>query len=286
MESGAVLGAGLPYDTLLSLDWMELDRERHRLAFGGEVYPLDCGKIARTDWDLNSGKWTQRRLRGHNPLSPDHRWLTDLHDGGLDLWDISTGEKRGRLHRVGDVPAKEWEGWEPVSGGGLRQTRIPGVELHFSKDSRFLFVTGLRTVTPVTILFDTRPTFKNPLGASRSQTVGRLWELHTQHEVCTLIDCEEAFLSADGQTLVTRAHANRIKVWDMPPRKPWWAAPAVGGALWALALIAGLDFHERPNRSLVAMLNRLPAPVAAETRPPTASSKKITGSAPTLRRRG
>ena len=129
-------------------------------------------------------------------------------------------------------------------------------------------------------------TFKNPLGASRSQTVGRLWELHTQHEVCTLIDCEEAFLSADGQTLVTRAHANRIKVWDMPPRKPWWAAPAVGGALWALALIAGLDFHERPNRSLVAMLNRLPAPVAAETRPPTASSKKITGSAPTLRRRG
>jgi WD40 repeat protein len=203
MESGEVLAAGLPYGPLLSLEWMEFDRARRRLSFCGQVYSLDRQEIVRTDWDIDSGRWTQRRLRGHNQLSPDHRWLTDLQGDGLDLWDITTGEKRGRLLHAGDVPSKKWGAFKRLPDGALQETQIPGVELCFSKDSRFLFVTGLRRATPDPIYFDQRPSLKNPLGTSRSETVGRLWELQTPREVCTLVDCEGALLSADGQTLLT-----------------------------------------------------------------------------------
>jgi hypothetical protein len=69
--------------------------------------------------------------------------------------------------------------------------------------------------------------------------------------VFTFADCGGVHLSRDGKTLVTRGRHDyrRLKVWDMPPVRPWWAAPAAGGAVWAVILAAGLVVRRLRRRA-------------------------------------
>ncbi len=170
----------------------------------------------------DSGEPRQRLLADRRLVSPDGRWAAEERDGGIDLWDMVTGARCGRLMHPGDREEGYWS--------------------DFSKDGRFLLTPALRSQTAAAHPFDEFPSLKNPLGFSHSERVVRLWEVETRREVFTFPDCGGANLSQDGQTLVTSRdrHADhQIMVWDMPPRKPWWAAAALGAALWALVLGTG-----------------------------------------------
>jgi WD40 repeat protein len=175
-----------------------------------------------TDAHLDSGGPRQRLLADHRLVSPDGRWAAEERDGGMDLWDMVTGDRCGRLMHPGDRQEGYWS--------------------DFSKDSRFLLTPVLRSQMATAQPFDEFPSLKNPLGFSHIERVVRLWEVETRREAFTFLDCGGTTLSQDGQTLVTShdRHADhQIMVWDLPPRKPWWAAPALGTALWALVLCTG-----------------------------------------------
>jgi WD40 repeat protein len=165
-------------------------------------------------------------------LSRDGRWAAEVRDGGIDLLDAATGEFCGRLGRPGD-------------------TTDDRIWPQFTKDGRFLVVERLVSRTAAAIPFDKRPSLKNPLGLSYSEHVARLWDVETRREVFTFPDCNQVHLSRDGKTIVTRGPRDyrHIKVWDMPPAKPWWAAPAAGGSLWAMLLAVGLAVRRLRRRA-------------------------------------
>jgi hypothetical protein len=224
VDGGAVLAAGLPFDPESRLGWMGWDRDRRRLTFVGGERGKVFWTTTRTDYDLASGAVVRHEVPGEpDHLSPDLRWMPEeAGPGATDLWDTASGEKRGRLLHHGDV-------W----GGGGRPS--------FSKDSRFLLVPGLRGETMAAISFDSRPTLQNPIRLTRSSAVGRLWEAETQRELCAFPNCHQGFLSEDGKTVVgISVSNNQVKVWDVPPRRPWGAPLAVGTVLWGLALVTGL----------------------------------------------
>jgi WD40 repeat protein len=66
----------------------------------------------------------------------------------------------------------------------------------------------------------------------------RLWDVETCTELACFDDCIQALYSPDGKTLATAHTDGKVRLWDVPPRKPVLAILGISLVLWLSILIA------------------------------------------------
>jgi len=161
-------------------------------------------------------------------VSPDGKWIGRTTADGVDLFD-TTGAVRGALRRPGDYSA----GWD---GSRSPFSRLHYAGATYSPDSRYLLVTGLSRQGKDLLSSGWLPGWVRR--ASAEGAVARLWRLDDAEEVAAFTRFRQAEFSPDGKTLATLHNDNRIRIWDVPPRKPLVLPLVVSAVMWLAILLA------------------------------------------------
>jgi hypothetical protein len=160
-------------------------------------------------------------------VSPGQRWILVNSSKGAEVWDAGGGGKYLDVHRPNDHAS--------VMIGGLYQMSHSS-KAQFSPDDRWVIASGLSSsqpVSPVQAIFSGK---WNSLNGTESHPVCRLWDVENREEVATFRGCCGAALSPDGRTLLIEDDKDRLRLYDVPPPRPWGVPLALTIATWTFAL--------------------------------------------------
>jgi WD40 repeat protein len=206
------------------------DDGRFLFARSGDVEP-EGWRWRLTAWEVAGGLpelWSfADEFRA--PVSPDGKWVARISTAGVELFDTA-GTLRGALRRPGDYNRVINA---PFAGG----MKASSVNATFSPDSRHVLVTGLSRQATGPLSAGWLPAWARR-GSGQQPWTARLWRLDDAEEVAAFTGCLHAAFSADGSTLAVRHDDYKIRIWDVPPRKPIGAALAVSAAAWLVLVLS------------------------------------------------
>jgi hypothetical protein len=170
-------------------------------------------------------------IKGLPIFSWDDQFLLEQDGTGATLYETAGMTRRGELRIPGDSELQE------STGMGNIPTRSEHGTDAFAPDSKTVVLTRLvRNRQPNPVL----AWISNQLGATQpAQPVecARLWDVETCTELACFDDCIQALYSPDGKTLAT-AHADgKVRLWDVPPRKPLLAIAGTSLTMWLFVLV-------------------------------------------------
>jgi WD40 repeat protein len=192
----------------------------------GDADPLGFTPKGIVAWDIKTSPPRQRGSipgNGNRTFSADGRWMASAVgrlgsapalgistlnfagvDGQIELWDLSTLEQKHTISAFlrGEYPDdRHWGG--PYGG------RIPIAR--FAPDSSV--VAAMIEQPPGRIV--------EWLGLGSIPAV-RIWDPATGQLLATLWDCEGFTYFPDGKSMATWSRDGIIRIWDLPPHRPWW----------------------------------------------------------------
>jgi WD40 repeat protein len=190
-------------------------------------------------WDTSAGFGTVGHFSARPEVSPRKCWVLVNTPSGPEVWAADGGGEHFDLHRASDrVVFIQRDKGGPISSSCAQ----------FSPDDRWVVASGLYADQPV-----------NPIPAMvkgqwdgsirrESDSVCRLWDVENRKEVATFRGSLAEVLSPDGRTLLIIDHEDRLRLYDVPPPRPWGVPLALTVATWGLALLACWAVKRRVRR--------------------------------------
>jgi|GEM_PF-5827579 len=198
-------------------------------------------KTRSTVWDIS--KVPARELASFSEapvVSGDGKWLAVPTDDGADLYEVPS-MKKVVLNRPGDNgPSGNFNGLKSYP------------RLEFSPDGKMLAVSGLwhQSQEPLAIQWIAKYILRMP--SEEYGPIVRLWDVPTGNELASFKGSTEAKFSPDGRTLATAGSGGKIRLWDVPLRKPIGRVVTMALPFWGLSLL-GLWLWKRWRSRTVAM---------------------------------
>ncbi len=160
----------------------------------------------------------QLRVSGWGALvTHDERWVVRPNASGAEVYELATGSLHHSLAKPGDVANRHSRSVMRFRG----QTNNAACLL--AQDGRTALVTGLDNNAPPSPLAAFLGRFIPAIRTGPRENVARLWVVETGQELASFEDCYQGLYSPDGKTLATAHTDGRVRLWDVPPRKPFLA---------------------------------------------------------------
>jgi WD40 repeat protein len=219
----------------LSINSLEFSRSgRFLIANRNTTYPSEWVIWDTSGWFNEVPNFSEQR-----ELSPREHWVLTNSSDGAELWDIDSRAKYLDVNRRNDYSTLIERGpnhWSYSS------------KARFSADDRWVIASGLSASRPVNPVEAIRSGQWNRINGTESYQVCRLWDVEAREEVATFRDCWGAVLSPDGRTLAVQDSQDRLRLYDVPPPRPWGVPLALTIVTWGLALLLCWAVKRRVRR--------------------------------------
>ncbi len=223
-------------------------------AHGGWGGDLDCWGTFVLAVDRFSAR--PQSLPSAPLFSSNDQWLLarDDEEPGATLYETGSMTRRGELWVAGDAavkvpkinfPAPDW----------FRKNTEKSV---FAPDNKTIVLRAIiRTRQPNPVLVVLNKLLGSTAPPTQAVECARLWDLETCTELACFDDCIQTLYSPDGKTLATAHDDGKVRLWDVPPRKPVLAILLMSLVLWLSGILAIRLLVRGINGALGKLLGRL-----------------------------